>query len=67
MISLAIFVASDKTLNEESTKFFDDFLKSKDLSYVEKNLIVKMKKVDGEWKIKNETEVIQAALGGLSI
>ena len=47
------------------TKSFDDLFKRSDLSYVEKNLIVKMQKEDGEWKIVNFSEVLGAALGGL--
>lgn len=52
-------------LDAAATKFFDDLFKRADLSYVEKNLIVKMQKEDGEWKLVNLSEVIGAALGGL--
>lgn len=65
IMPLAMSGAPDAALDAAATKFFDDLLKSKDLSYVEKNLIVKMQKIDGEWKIENGTEVIGAALGGL--
>ena len=65
VMPLAMSGAPESVLDAAATKFFDDLLKSKDLSYVEKNLIVKMQKEDGEWKIVNFSEVLGAALGGL--
>ncbi|EHO79256.1 hypothetical protein HMPREF9942_00259 [Fusobacterium animalis F0419] len=65
VMPLAMSGAPESALDAAATKFFDDLFKRSDLSYVEKNLIVKMQKEDGEWKIVNFSEVLGAALGGL--
>ena len=65
VMPLAMSGAPESALDAAATKFFDDLFKRTDLSYVEKNLIVKMQKEDGEWKIVNFSEVLGAALGGL--
>lgn len=65
VMPLAMSGAPESALDAAATKFFDDLFKRSDLSYVEKNLIVKMQKEDGEWKIVNFSEVLGAALSGL--
>lgn len=56
------FTANEKELQDEMVKFFEELNKRTDLKYIENDLVVELKKVDGKLMVTDESKEKMKAL-----
>ena len=66
MIPLAFAGATEEEIEENATKFFTELGNRGDLKYIETDIIVRMEKEDGKWKLVNNGDIMNAIAGNLS-
>lgn len=65
VFALATTVTNPDELGDKGAKIFEDLLNSADVKKTTKTVDIKLTKVDGNWRIDTDEDMMNAILGGL--